>query len=128
MRIAAFFISSILCLGAGYYVYDESLASVDSEPKQKKDEAVSVETVASQRCDLDERVELVGSLEAVNQVQIRSRIIGYLDRIPFEIGDSVEAEDIVVELNELTYLERVSKANQAHKVALAQQGDRKSVG
>ncbi|MDA0588426.1 MAG: efflux RND transporter periplasmic adaptor subunit [Planctomycetota bacterium] len=122
MRIAAFFISSILCLGAGYYVYDESLASVDSEPKQKKDEAVSVETVASQRCDLDERVELVGSLEAVNQVQIRSRIIGYLDRIPFEIGDSVEAEDIVVELNELTYLERVSKANQAHKVALAQQG------
>lgn len=122
MRIAAFFISLIFCLGAGYYVYDESLASVDSEPKQKADEAVSVETVSSQRCDLDERVELVGSLEAVDQVQIRSRIIGYLDRIPFDIGDSVEAEDIVVELNELTYLERVSKANQAHKVALAQQG------
>jgi RND family efflux transporter MFP subunit len=122
MRIAAFFISLIFCVGAGYYVYDESLASVDSEPKQKKDEAVSVETVASQRCDLDERIDLVGSLEAVDQVQIRSRIIGYLDRIPFDIGDSVEANDIVIELNELTYLERVSKANQAHKVALAQQG------
>jgi RND family efflux transporter MFP subunit len=122
MRIAAFLFSVVLCAGVGYYVYDESLASTDTEPKAKKDESVSVEVVASQRCDLDERVDLVGSLEAVDQVQIRSRIIGYLENIPFDVGDAVNANDIVVELNELTYLERVSKANQAHKVAVAQQG------
>lgn len=122
MRITAFLFSLILCAGAGYYVYDESLASVDTEPKPKKDESVSVEVVDSQRCDLDERVDLVGSLEAVDQVQIRSRIIGYLEKIPFDIGDAVRADEIVIELSELTYRERVSKANQAHKVALAQQG------
>jgi membrane fusion protein (multidrug efflux system) len=122
MRIAACLFSLILCAGTGYYVYDESLASTETEAKPKKDESVSVEVVASQRCDLDERVDLVGSLEAVDQVQIRSRIIGYLEKIPFDIGDAVEANSIVIELNELSYLERVSKANEAHKVSVAQQG------
>lgn len=122
MRIAAFLVSLTLCVGVGYYVYEESLASVRTEPKSKKNESVSVEAVDSQRCDLNERVDLVGSLEAVDQVQLRSRIIGYLEKLPFDIGDSVEAHDVVIELNELTYQERVSKAAQSHKVAIAQRG------
>ena len=120
MRFAAFFVAVLLCLGVGYYAYEGSLASTETKPRPKKDESVSVEVVSSQRCDLNERVDLVGSLEAVDQVQLRSRIIGYLEKLPFDVGDSVEANDIVVELNELTYLERISKATEAKNVAIAQ--------
>jgi len=120
MRSAVFLSSLIICSGVGYYVYQDSLASVDSSPKPEQNTPVAVEVVTSQRCDLDERIDLVGSLEAVDQVQIRSRIIGYLDKLPYDVGDPVEASDIVVELSELTYQERVSRAGQAQKIAIAQ--------
>lgn len=120
MRIAAFLLSVLGSLAVGYYVFENSLDAVESESKTAKDDPVSVEVVESQRCDLDERVDLVGSLEAVEQVQLRSRIVGYLEKLHFDIGDQVEANDVVVELNELTYLERVSRAAEAMKVAVAQ--------
>jgi len=122
MRTAVFLSSLIICSGLGYYVYQESLASVDSGSRSPQDSFVSVETVRSQRCHLDERVDLVGSLEPVDQVQVRSRIIGYLEKLPYDVGDSVRAGEIVVELGDLTYQERVSRAGQAQKVAIAQRG------
>ena len=122
MRTVVLLSSLIICSGLGYYVYQDSLAAVDSSPKSPQDSFVSVQVVTSQRCDLDERVDLVGSLEAVDQVQIRSRIIGYLDRLPYDVGDSVNAGEIVVELSELTYQERVSRAGQSQKIAIAQRG------
>ncbi len=120
MRYFVFLIFCAASAGVGWYLYQDSLASTESEPKEKETELVAVEAVTVRRQHVEDRIELVGSLEPRAEVVIRSRLNGYLKQLPFDLGDRVEAETIVVELDDENTQELVARAEAAEKVAEAQ--------
>lgn len=120
MRYFLFAISVVFCGAVGWHLYQESLASVETESKQKKEAVFAVEVVRAVRRPITERIELVGSLEPIAEVAIRSRLSGYLKQLPFDVGDEVSAEQTVVELDDAATQELVSRAAAAEQVAQAQ--------
>lgn len=117
---ALFLIAFALCTAVGWFIYQDSMASTEAEPKDKATETVAVKAVAVERRGIQDRIELVGSLEEVSAVAIRSRVSGYLKSLKFDIGDAVAEGDVVVELDDTNTLELVAAGEAAEKVALAQ--------
>ena len=120
MRYILFLISVGLAGAFGWHLYGDSLASVESKSKEKKADAAAVDVLRVVRQPIAERIELVGSLEPVTEVQIRSRLSGYLGKVPFDVGDHVESGQTVVELDDASTRELVSRATAAEQVAAAQ--------
>lgn len=120
MRYLAFLIFCALALATGWFLYQESVASTETEPKPKEAEIVAVEAVPVRRQRVEEQIELVGSLEPRTEVVIRSRVNGYLKKLQFDLGDRVEADTIVAELDNSDTQELVARAEAAQKVAEAQ--------
>jgi len=116
-------LSVAVCTYVGWTVYQDSLAH--AKPTGKKDKnrqklAVSVEVTRVQRRAIEDRIELVGSMEPIAQVEIRSRISGYIKKLTLDVGDTVKKGDVVVELDDSRHQESVSEATAALKVAEAQ--------
>jgi len=120
MRYFLFLIAVGLSGAFGWHLYGESLVSVESEPKEKKADVAAVDVVRVVRRPIAERIELVGSLEPVTAVEIRSRLSGYLESVPFDVGDRVEEGQTVIELDDASTRELVSRATAAEQVAAAQ--------
>ena len=120
MRYLLFLIAIGLSGAFGWHLYGESLESAESEPKEKKEDIAAVDVVRVVPRSIAERIELVGSLEPVKAVEIRSRLSGYLGSISFDVGDRVEAGQTVVELDDAATRELVSRAAAAEQVAAAQ--------
>lgn len=120
MRYVLFLIAVSLAGSFGWHLYGESLESVESEPKEKKADVAAVDVLRVIPQPIAERIELVGSLEPVTEVAIRSRLSGYLGRVPFDVGDRVEKGQTVVELDDAATRELVTRASAAEQVAAAQ--------
>lgn len=120
MRYLFFLIAVGLSGAFGWHLYGESLEAAKTEPKEKKVDVAAVDVVRVVRRPIAERIELVGSLEPVTAVEIRSRLSGYLEKIPFDVGDRVTAGQKVIELDDASTRELVSRASAAEQVAAAQ--------
>lgn len=120
MRYVLFVIAVAVSGTIGWYLYGESLESVASEPKEKTETPAAVDVVRIAPRPMDERIELVGSLEPATEVAIRSRLSGYLGLVPFDVGDQVEQGQTVIELDDAATRELVSRAVAAEQVAAAQ--------
>src|SRR5215467_13529235 len=57
---------------------------------QSPPEAVVVGTVAAERRSISESLDFVGRVEAINRVDVRARVTGYLDAVLFKEGDPVK--------------------------------------
>lgn len=120
MRYVMFVIAAAVSAGFGWYLYGKSLDSVASEPKDRPENVAAVDVLRVSRQPIDERIELVGSLEPAAEVDIRSRLSGYLGRVPVDVGDLVEQGQTVIELDDAATRELVSRAMAAEQVATAQ--------
>ncbi len=103
----------VVCALAAWLIYDDSLVATGDRPgpsyafqwfgvgsetksggkdksKQRDQEPVAVEVVNVRKQRLQDRVELVGSLEPITSVQIRSRITGYIKKLPYDVGDRID--------------------------------------
>jgi len=120
MRYVIFLIAVAFSGAIGWHLYGESLESVEAEPKEKPEKVAAVDVVRIARRELNERIELVGSLEPTTGVEIRSRLSGYLGRIPFDIGDRVDQGQVIVELDDASTRELVTRATAVEQVAAAQ--------
>lgn len=121
MRFLWFPLTLVVCLAAGWFVYQDSLQQktvVGEKPATLESITVGVTTMRKQ--NLEEKAELVGSLEASTEVGIRARISGYITRLPYDVGDYVEADQIVVELDDHSLRETVNRSQAALQVAEAQ--------
>lgn len=58
--------------------------------QQQTPAAVPVGTVAAQMRVIDRSADFVGRIEAVNRVEIRARVTGYLDEVLFRDGEDVK--------------------------------------
>ncbi len=82
-------------LALGWLTYQSSLEHVERRTEKPAPEPIAVQVTRVSTKEIEERVEFVGSLEANATVEIRSRISGYITRLPFEVGDFVESKMLV---------------------------------
>jgi membrane fusion protein (multidrug efflux system) len=64
--------------------------SLSVQAQQREPAAVSVSTVAAERRPISKTLGFVGRVEAVNRVEIRARVTGFLEEVLFNEGDSIK--------------------------------------
>lgn len=106
--------------GAWYVVYQQSLAAVQEEEKPKPKKQLAVEAVASRLDKIDEKLSFVGTLLPRAQTEVRSKLSGYIQDLPFNVGDRVEKGEVICRLDETDFSKEIEQARAALKVAKAQ--------
>ncbi len=108
------------CSALGWYVYQDSLTHNDKEDEKRNKRPVSVQITHLKHQTIEERADLVGSLEALAEIEIRPRIGGYITSLPYDVGDHVEAGRTLIEIDDSKNQEVVASSEAALKVAKAQ--------
>tara|TARA_R110002111_G_scaffold18931_2_gene46234 strand:- start:62291 stop:63493 length:1203 start_codon:yes stop_codon:yes gene_type:complete len=104
----------------GWFVYEQSLRATQTAPQTIITQPIAVQVTRSTEKSLEKRINLVGNLEAGSQVEIRTRYSGYIKLIPFNVGDQIQAGEVILELNDSENRELLSKAKSSLTVAKAQ--------
>lgn len=107
--IGALFAAALLC-GAG----PAGAAPENGEPAQAP--VVTVQKVA--QAQVNPAAEFVGRVEAIQAVDLRARVEGYIRRVAFSEGGEVKAGALMFQLEKAPY--RAKAAEAKAKVALAQ--------
>ena len=110
------------CLGIGWAVFVDSQHRSELDLPVSREEIVAVEAVRLVTRDVEDALELVGSLEAGREVEIRSRVSGQVTGLTVDVGDEISAGQELVRLDSAQEQELVRQAEAARKVALAEQG------
>lgn len=85
----------------------------EGDPNGRADEAVHVEVARVEVRDLNERRTYSGSVVANEKVSIVPRLSGLVRRVHFQMGDRVSKGDLLVEIDDAEYVERL-KQDQAN--------------
>jgi membrane fusion protein (multidrug efflux system) len=72
--------------------------------------AISVGTVAAALRPITQATEFVGRVEAINRVEVRARVTGYLEDVLFKDGDHVKEGDILYRIEPDTFQAAVQQA------------------
>jgi membrane fusion protein (multidrug efflux system) len=89
-----------------------ALASVTAAFAQQP-AAVQVGTVAAEMRPITKATEFVGRVEAIERVDIRARVTGFLQDVLFKEGDVVEAGDVLYRIEPDTFQAAVQQAQGA---------------
>ena len=89
--------------GVGWLVYQNSLSSLEQDAAEKPPQAAAVHVIRIDSRPIEERVDLVGSLEANAEVEIRTAVAGYVKRRLFDVQDRVQQGEMIVELDDSKY-------------------------
>jgi membrane fusion protein, multidrug efflux system len=76
-------------------------------------EAVPVGTVAAEHTAIAQTMDFVGRIEAVNRVEVRARVTGYLDAVRFKEGDVVKEGDALYQIEKGLFEAAVQQAEGA---------------
>ncbi len=109
------------CLGIGWAVFVDSEHRDGTDLPPSTDEVLAVEVVSLRTQDIEDSLELVGSLEAGRDVEIRSRVSGQIKELTVDVGDEIAVGQELVRIDESQQLELVRQAEAAKKVAIAEQ-------
>jgi membrane fusion protein, multidrug efflux system len=82
-------------------------------------QAVPVGTVAAERKPVSRASDFVGRVEAINRVQVRARVTGYLDAVLFKEGDTIKENAPVYQLEKGQFEASVKQAEGALERAKA---------
>ena len=80
---------------AGYIWY----SAPPQKPKAAPAQAVAVSTLGAARQDIPVQLSGIGAVQALNTVQLRSRVDGTLDRVNFEEGQQVKQDDLLATID-----------------------------
>ena len=129
----------ICCLAIGWYLYNNVPNEAAENTGAPGENLLAVNVVSVQTRKISNEISLVGSLEAVAEVVIRSPDRGHITGLLHDVGDpvrgplddsnSVPAGEIVITLDDELHREKILAANAALTVQkadlLAQQARRK---
>ncbi len=89
-----------------------ALATVFAAPALAQ-QAIPVGTVAVARQAVSKAIEFVGRIEAINRVELRARVSGYLDAVLFKEGDTVRDGDKLFQIDAAPFQAAVQQARGA---------------
>jgi membrane fusion protein (multidrug efflux system) len=102
-------------------------SSVAANGQANPPNAVAVETVRAERKQISKSQDFVGRVEAVNKVEIRARVKGFLETVLFKEGDLVKAGDALYQIEKGLFEAAVQQAQgalerskAAHELAVIQ--------
>src|ERR1700724_3257021 len=81
--------------------------------QQTEAPAVSVSTVAAERRPITRTLGFVGRVEAVNRVEIKARVTGYLEAVLFKEGDLTKERDLLYRIEKGLFQAAVEQAEGA---------------
>lgn len=110
------------------YAVVRRLGDEGATPKKSsaKGLPIPVEVVAVERGAIEFRRTLSGTLEASEEVTVASRVSGGIVRLAVDIGDAVEHDDIVAELDGAEYRQALAEAEANLAVARANKAEAES--
>ena len=88
-----------------FYIVFES-----SQGQAQQPTAIPVGTVAAEVRPITKATDFVGRVEAMERVDIRARVTGFLEQIQFEDGDFVKAGDVLYRIERQTFDAAVQQA------------------
>ncbi len=86
------------------------LVSSGAKKDPRKERVISVGTMAPIRKDLDVRLIYTADIQPYQQVNIFSRVDGYISKIHVDKGDFVRADQLLVEVDHTDYVHAVNRA------------------
>ncbi len=86
------------------------LVSIGAKKDLRKERVVSVGTMSPIRKDLDVRLVYTADIQPYQQVNIFSRVDGYIAKIYVDKGDYVKADQLLVEVDHTDYVHAVNRA------------------
>jgi HlyD family secretion protein len=66
---------------------------------KKQDTAVAIQTAPVERRDITVNAEATGTVEPINIVEVKSKASGLITRMPVDVGSSVKAGDLLVQID-----------------------------
>lgn len=102
MRIASRFLIVIICLGVvlgGIFGYKFYQSGQMQEQMSQPQPPALISAIEAQTESWTPAIKAVGSLEAVNGIEVANEVPGVVEQINFESGDTVEQGDVLVRLN-----------------------------
>ena len=103
-------LGGILALLLVAQVFADRLSSVFAKKDPKKERVISVGTMAPIRKDLDVRLIYTADIQPYQQVNIFSRVDGYISKMHVDKGDYVKAGQLLVEVDHTDYVHAVNRA------------------
>jgi RND family efflux transporter MFP subunit len=108
---------------AGYIPLRQRTALVQAEAERQEAASPRVEVVQVRRSSVQSELELPGSIQAVTEAPVLARADGYVKRRLVDIGDRVEAGQLLLEIEAPEMEEQIQQAKatvQQTQAALAQ--------
>jgi membrane fusion protein (multidrug efflux system) len=102
MRIAFRFVIVIVLLGAvlgGIFGYKFYQFGQMQEQMSQPQPPVKISAVEAQTERWTQQIKAVGSIEAINGIEIANEVPGVIENINFESGDTVEEGDVLIRLD-----------------------------
>ncbi|MBR1205727.1 MULTISPECIES: efflux RND transporter periplasmic adaptor subunit [unclassified Bradyrhizobium] len=100
--------------GAGYFGWqkhtDNQLAAVAAQKRSAQRPAVPVKIAPVEKADFPVYLTGLGTVQAFNTVQVRTRVDGQITRIAFKEGQFVKAGDTLVEIDPRPYQATLDQA------------------
>jgi len=104
LMVAAIFVLAL----AGLIVF--RLTSSGAKTDAKKGRVITVGTSAPTRRDLDVRLAFTADIEPDQQINVFSRVDGYIAKFHVDEGDYVKAHQLLVEIDHTDYVHAVNRA------------------
>lgn len=98
------------------------LAGCDNAPAAKvakKPKVVVTKPITDTVMDYQ---DFTGRLDAVKMVEVRSRVSGYVNKVPFKEGDIVKEGDVLFQIDDRPYVVDYNKAEADLELAIANRG------
>jgi len=111
MRRAAFFLIGLTILASGGAFFWRAQQGSASAGKAAEHPAPTVHVAAVAQRDVPVYVRGIGQVQPFNNVQIKSRVDGQIDRILFTEGQQVQAGDVLIEIDPRPYQAAVGQAD-----------------
>lgn len=123
-----YFIYTVLIVGFGafitYRIIENKSESNEGKDKSAKGKAARVSGIVLKTQNFDNILSLSGSIEANEQVEIRSEVSGIVESINFQEGSIVNKGQLLFKVNDLELRAQLSQANT--KESLASENERRA--
>ncbi len=86
------------------------LVSSGAKKDQRKERVIAVGTMTPVRKDLDVRLTYTADIQPYQQINVFSRVDGYIAKIHVDKGDFVRADQLLVEVDHTDYVHAVNRA------------------